>query len=151
MGFKVRLDIDPYNEDEIIIKCKEANDEVLRIYSLLTERKNSEIELLLNGETHFVKLSELLFFETDGTKTAAHTKSRMYYTDLKLYELEEQLPSSFMRISKSAIINTKAVSSMRREITGICEAFFPDTPKKVYISRSYYHSFKNKIYETRLK
>ncbi len=151
MGFKVRLDIDPDNEDEIIIKCKEANDEVLRIYSLLTERKNSEIELLLNGETHFVKLSELLFFETDGTKTAAHTKSRMYYTDLKLYELEEQLPSSFMRISKSAIINTKAVSSMRREITGICEAFFPDTPKKVYISRSYYHSFKNKIYETRLK
>lgn len=151
MGFKVRLDIDPDNEDEIIIKCKEANDEVLRIYSLLTERKNSEIELLLNGETHFVKLSELLFFETDGTKTAAHTKNRMYYTDLKLYELEEQLPSSFMRISKSAIINTKAVSSMRREITGICEAFFPDTPKKVYISRSYYHSFKNKIYETRLK
>ena len=151
MGFKVRLDIDPDNEDEIIIKCKEANDEVLRIYSLLTERKNSEIELLLNGETHFVKLSELLFFETDGIKTAAHTKNRMYYTDLKLYELEEQLPSSFMRISKSAIINTKAVSSMRREITGICEAFFPDTPKKVYISRSYYHSFKNKIYETRLK
>lgn len=151
MGFKVRLDIDPDSEEEIIIKCKEANDEVLRIYSLLTERKNSEIELLLNGETHFVKLSELLFFETDGTKTAAHTKNRMYYTDLKLYELEEQLPSSFMRISKSAIINTKAVTSMRREITGICEAFFPDTPKKVYISRSYYHSFKNKIYETRLK
>ena len=76
MGFKVRLDIDPDNEDEIIIKCKEANDEVLRIYSLLTERKNSEIELLLNGETHFVKLSELLFFETDGTKTAGHRHQR---------------------------------------------------------------------------
>lgn len=151
MSFKIRFDIDPDHEEEIIIKCKSANGEAMRAYSLLTERQNSEIELFLNGEIYFVGLNELLFFETYGTKTAAHTKNRMYYTDLKLYELEEQLPSSFMRISKSAIINTKAVTSMRREITGICEAFFSDTPKKVYISRSYYRSFKNKIYETRLK
>ena len=75
----------------------------------------------------------------------------MYYTDLKLYELEERLPKSFMRISKSCIINVNAVSSIHKEITGICEAFFRDTVKKVYVSRGYYKQFREKINETRLK
>lgn len=150
VGFKVRIDISPDGEDEIVIRCKQINDDVIRLQKLLSGSENNEIELNLNGSTHFVKTESILFFETAETKTVAHTKERMYYSDLKLYELEERLPRSFMRISKSSIINTKAVSSIHRDITGICEAYFPDTAKMVYISRSYYKAFKDKINETRL-
>lgn len=151
VGFKVRIDISPDNEEEIVIHCKQISDDVVRLQKLLSNGDSNEIELELNGVTHFVKTDQILFFETAGTKAAAHTKDRMYYSDLKLYELEERLPRSFLRISKSAIINTKAVSSIHRDITGICEAYFPDTTKMVYISRSYYKAFKDKINETRLK
>jgi DNA-binding LytR/AlgR family response regulator len=151
MGFKVRVEIDPECDEEIIIRCRNVSDEIARIESLVSSIDPCEMELELGNDLYFVKTEQILFFETDGSKTAAHTVDRMYYTDLKLYELEERLPKSFMRISKSCIINVNAVSSIHKEITGICEAFFRDTVKKVYVSRGYYKQFREKINETRLK
>lgn len=151
MGFKVRVEIDPECDEEIIIRCRNVSDEIARIESLVSSIDPCEMELELGNDLYFVKTEQILFFETDGSKTAAHTVDRMYYTDLKLYELEERLPKSFMRISKSCIININAVSSIHKEITGICEAFFRDTVKKVYVSRGYYKQFREKINETRLK
>lgn len=151
MGFKVRVEIDPECNEEIIIRCRNVSDEIARIESLVSSIDPCEMELELGNDLYFVKTEQILFFETDGSKTAAHTVDRMYYTDLKLYELEERLPKSFMRISKSCIININAVSSIHKEITGICEAFFRDTVKKVYVSRGYYKQFREKINETRLK
>ncbi|MBR6563709.1 MAG: LytTR family transcriptional regulator [Clostridia bacterium] len=151
MGFKVRIEIDPSGTDEVVIRCREINDEVIRMQSALSSAESSEIELTLGENVYFVSIDDILFFETDGSRTAAHTKDRMYYTDLKLYELSELMPGSFMRISKSSIVNTRSVSSIRRDITGVCEAFFNGTVKKVFVSRSYYKAFREKINETRLK
>lgn len=151
MRFKVRVEIDPECDEEIIIRCRNVSDEIARIESLVSSIDPGEMELELGNKLYFVKTEQILFFETDGSKTAAHTVDRMYYTDLKLYELQERLPKSFMRISKSCIININAVSSIHKEITGICEAFFRDTVKKVYVSRGYYKQFREKINETRLK
>ena len=151
MGFKVRVEIDPECDEEIIIRCRNVSDEIARIESLVSSIDPCEMELELGNDLYFVKTEQILFFETDGSKTAAHTVDRMYYTDLKLYELEERLSKSFMRISKSCIINVNAVSSIHKEITGICEAFLRDTVKKVYVSRGYYKQFREKINETRLK
>ena len=150
MAYRVRLAIDPNAEEEIVIRCKTPSEEILKLQAALTGGMR-EIELLSGDEIYFIETKSILFFETDGNKTAAHTKTHMYYTDLKLYELEELLPRSFMRVSKSCIANTMAISSIRKEITGICEARFADTGKKIFISRSYYKAFKDKINETRLK
>ena len=152
LSYKIRFEIEPDGEEEIVIRCKKLDGEALRMESIINRASASirEMELHLNGNDYFISIEEILFFEANGNKTAAHTKNRMYYTDLKLYELEEQLPRSFMRISKSCVLNLNAVSSLRRELTGICEADFRDTPKKVYISRSYYKPFREAINEIRL-
>lgn len=152
MSIKVRLEIDPNGEEEIVIKCRALSEEIIRIENALHSGDTDfEMELHQGGNDFFIKAKDILFFDTDGNKTAAHTKDKMYYTDLKLYELSEQLPRCFMRISKSCIININAVSSTRRELTGICEAFFEGTAKKVYISRSYYKPFREAVKEIRLK
>lgn len=147
MSFKVRIEADPENEDVVIIRCKEINEEVLKLQALIGNSKSVEIELRLGEKDYFIKVNDILFFETGGNKTVAHTKDKMFYSDLKLYELEERLPRSFMRISKSCILNVNAVSSLRKELTGICEASFPNTVKKVFISRSYYKAFREIITE----
>ena len=152
MGFKIRLEIDPNFENEVIIKAPVVNEEVLRLQSLLAENSSScEMEFHLGGMDFFIKLKDILFFESDGNKTAAHTSDRMFYTDKKLYELEQILPREFIRISKSAIINSRKVSSLRRELTGIAEATFHSSAKKIYISRNYYKAFRETINEMRLK
>lgn len=150
MNFKIRVEIDKDADEEIIIKCKSVTDDVLRLEKLICESlDNREMKLHLGEKDYFIVIDEILFFETVGNKTSAHTKDRMYYTDLKLYELEEKLPRSFMRISKSCIINLNLVSALRKELTGICEANFKNADKKVFISRSYYKPFREKINEIR--
>ena len=105
MSFKVRFEINPEAEEEIVIKCKALTDEVLQIERFINGNRANEIELHFNGNEYFIPLDDILFFETVDSKTAAHTKDRMFHTNLKLYELEEKLPRSFMRVSKSYIIN----------------------------------------------
>lgn len=153
MKRKVRIEIDPTAEEEVVIRCRELTSEILELRRIAESGISREVQALtltLNDCEYFVPLDQLLFFETYEGRTAAHTENRMYYTDLKLCELIELLPNTFMRVSKSCILNTRAVSGLRRDVTGIGEAFFTDCNKKVYISRMYYKAFRERIVETRL-
>ena len=75
MAFKIRLLIDENAEEEIIIRCKAATEEVLHLQALLAA-STRELELTSGDETHFIETKSILFFETDGNKTAAHTKKQ---------------------------------------------------------------------------
>lgn len=79
------------------------------------------------------------------------TYERQYLPDkIQLYELEELLPGSFMRISKSAIVNTSHIYSISRNLTASSVVAFADTHKQVYVSRYYYKPLINKLEEKRL-
>ncbi len=151
MGFKVKLEIDPEGEEEVIIRCKGLTEEILGLEAYLNNATSKVLELHIGNDEYFISTDELLFFETSNDKVTAHSRDKMYYTDLKLYELEERLPKSFMRVSKACILNLNAVSSLSRDITGICEVHFRNTIKKVYVSRGYYKLFREKLNEMRLK
>ena len=75
----------------------------------------------------------------------------MYYSNYKLYELEQLLPRSFVRISKSCIINTAKVSAVNKNLAGASEVRFLKTHKKVFVSRMYYKIFKERLDERVLK
>ena len=109
-----------------------------------------EICLHLEDEEFFVPYGETLFFETDGARTAAHTAKAMYYTELRLCELADILPYSFIRVSKSCIVNSAAVSSITRNVTGSSEVRFRGG-KKTYVSRKFYKDLIERIRETRLR
>jgi DNA-binding LytR/AlgR family response regulator len=67
-----------------------------------------------------------------------------------LYELEELLPGFFMRISKSAILNTNQVYAINRNLAASSVIEFRNTHKQVYVSRNYYKPLKNKLEEKRI-
>lgn len=149
---KLRLEITPDGEEEVIIRCRSLNDTVRRLENAVAEiaGTSAEIKLTLAGEDHFVNYGRILFFETVPGKTAAHTAEGMYYTEYKLYELEKLLPPSFVRISKSGIVNSALVFSIAKNLTGASEIRFRGCTKKTYVSRSYYRNLMHVIEETRL-
>ena len=105
---KVKIEIDPaLAEDEVVIRCRRMEEHILRLQQDIAkaEPEKNCISLQDAGTSYFVPLDEILFFETEGKHIQAHTASRLYLTEHKLYELEESLPGSFMRISKSTIVN----------------------------------------------
>lgn len=134
-------------EDEILIRCAELNEDVLELQRQLQSLLKSQATLSVSqGELdYFLKYPEILFMETDGTRVAVHTANQIYFTKQKLYELEEQIPMYFLRVSKSTILNLKEIRSIRKNITGASEIEFSNSHKKTYVSRNYYKVLMEKM------
>lgn len=149
---KVRIEVDPGGEEEIVIRCRSVTPDVLALKVSIESRNAGGakgLALKLGGEEHFIDLRHILFFESADSRVAAHTDKRIYYTDMKLYELEEVLPKNFMRVSKGCVLNLDAVEWTRRELTGPCRVGFTGSTKQAYVSRLYYRPFREKLEETR--
>lgn len=148
---KIRIEISEDDPEEIIIRCRERTERIKLVESVVENilRGGSELVLSIGSREYYVPQSEILFFETDNGKICAHTKDRMYQTGYKLFELEEILPTYFVRISKSVIANTRLISSLCRELTGNGEITFKGCGKVTYFSRGYYKVLKDKIEEVR--
>ena len=150
---KIRIEIVPPEEEEIIIRVSELNQTVKRIQQSVSEivSGKSTLELYKNDAQFFVELNQILFFETDGNCVCAHTAKEVFETKSKLYELEEVLPASFMRVAKSTILNVNHVYSITRNLTASSEVEFKNTHKKVYVSRNYYKALIAKLEEKRFR
>lgn len=149
---KIKIDIDTsIDEDEVIIHCRELTEEILQLEQQLSKNLAATKSLLLSrqGTDYFIKLNNILFFETSEKIVYAHTCDSMYETTYKLYELEEVLPGFFMRISKSAIVNLNEIFSIARNLTASSSIEFLNTKKTVYVSRQYYKSLMDRINERR--
>lgn len=148
---KIRTEIS--DSEEIIIRCRERNDRIRSLEAAIEEtlRGENEISLFSDGTEFFVPKISILYFESSGGKVYAHTRDRIYTAPHKLFELEGILPSSFVRVSKSAIANIAEISYLRREIVGNGEMGFRGCEKKVYFSRAYFKLLQYKIEEMRLK
>ena len=149
---KIHIEMVAPGDEEIVIRVSELNDNVKRIQQAVTDITSGQSTLTLykNDTRFYIELNQILFFETSGSRICAHTAKDVFETEFKLYELEEILPSSFVRVSKSSILNTKHIYSITRNITASSEVEFKNTHKKVYVSRNYYKMLINKLEEKRL-
>ena len=106
---KIRIEIDEgLEEEEVVIRCRELSDEIVGLQRQISDGLNSkmQIEVTKKDITYYLTLNEIYFLETAGSLVAVHTATDIYETKQRLYELEDMLPGTFMRVSKSAIINT---------------------------------------------
>ncbi len=148
---KVKIEIVDGAPAEVVIRCPEVNDEVLALQALISGRKSPEMPLYIGDDEYYIPKKSILFFETSQGKVYAHTRERMYRCEHKLFELEEILGISFVRISKSTIVNIMEISSLHKEITGSGEIRFYKTDKITYFSRGYAKVLKDRIEEVRFR
>lgn len=149
---KIKIEIDAMlQQDEVILRCRELNDEVLDFQKALKNiivQKN-QIVFYKDDIEYYFSLDEIIFFETEENGINAHTKNDIYQVKYKLYELEEILPMCFTRVSKSTILNINHIFSISKKITSSSVVEFQNTHKQVYVSRHYYKLLKIKLMEKR--
>ncbi len=147
---RIKIEIADDNE-EIIIRCHERDTRILEIERAVENvlKGSGELVLYSAGAEFYVLKSDIIFFESEGDKIYAQTENKRYVTSYKLFELEDMMPSYFVRVSKSTIANVKLVSSMRREMTGNGEITFKNCDRCAYFSRGYYKKLRHKIDEVR--
>lgn len=92
-----------------------------------------------------VPLENIFYFESVDNKTFLYLNKDIYRCDKKLYELEEMLKNTaFVRISKSCILNTSFVSTVRAQFSGRLEATLKNG-EKLIVSKHYIKDFRDKF------
>lgn len=131
-------------EDEVIIRCKQMDEHILKlVYALragqekLTATKGTDIVQLLP--------KEIYYFEAVDNKVFLYLEKDVYETKMKLYELEDRFRGTdFLRVSKSVILNLSKVKSLSPAFNGRFEATMKNG-EKLIISRQYVPALKEKI------
>ena len=78
---KLRIEIDSeLTETEIVIKAAALTDEIADLQRLLQEIKAPRLIFYKGTGEYYLDLSEILFFETEGSKIYAHTSSFMSWS-----------------------------------------------------------------------
>ena len=101
-----------------------------------------------DGIISSISIDDIFYIETVDNKTFLYTKCEVYQSTKKLYEIENELiNTSFVRISKSQIINTNIVSSVKAQFSGRLEAVLNNN-EKIIVSKHYTMQFRNKFSNT---
>lgn len=133
-----------YKETEVIIKCSDIDQNLKKAIDIL---QNSEKVIIAQHEksTKKLKYDCVYYFESVDEQTFVYTSDKVYTCMQKLYELEEILnQTSFVRISKSCILNIDYLESVRTAFNGKLEALLANG-EKVIINRHYVPEFKKKF------
>lgn len=142
---KIQIEIDTQVEDtQILVVCNHLDPNIEKIIAMLRV-----MELKLTGikdnQTYILDASKIYYIDTVDKKTFFYTENEVYETQLKLYELEEQLSScDFFRAGKSCIINFSHIKSLCPDIDGRILVTM-NNQEKLMVSRQYVSAIKNKL------
>jgi DNA-binding LytR/AlgR family response regulator len=134
----------PGEEDQIIFRCKELNDNILK---LIAELKQGQKKLtgIKDGNITVIDPANVYYFEGVDNKVFLYCKQNVYETKQKLYEIEEDFKNTdFFRASKSIILNASKIKSISPAYSGRFEAQLFNG-EMVVISRQYVPELKKKL------
>lgn len=143
--FKISItEIGREQEEEVVIRCHEVNDEVLSIVQRL--KKNENIILGNSGSEVFrISVRDIFYIESVDNKTFIYGQNQVFDTKARLYELEEKLAGTKMfRCSKAMILNLAKVRSVAPSLNGRFEARLTNG-ESVIISRQYVPDLKKRL------
>ncbi|WP_310603131.1 LytTR family DNA-binding domain-containing protein [Anaerosporobacter sp.] len=127
---------------QIIIKCKQKDDEVIRLKTYI-ELFDKKLQAKKDNAFYFVNVSEVLYFESIDNRTFLYTKDDVMEIKQRLYELEIILSDKdFIRISKSQIANINKIRSLKPELNRTIIATMSNN-EQLYISRKYVQAIRS--------
>jgi DNA-binding LytR/AlgR family response regulator len=141
---KFRLIIDKENEEEVVATVRSRSaliDEIEALISQHTDRipgyTEDDIKMLSVSEIECITV-------LDGKTYAIDSKNGRYRLKQRLYELETQLPSFFIRINKSTLANEKALDRFTVTVAGSVDAVFKCGYRE-YVSRRCFAEIKRRL------
>lgn len=91
-----------------------------------------------------IKLENVVSFYTEEDKVFVSLMNKTYQVKLRLYQIEEQLPSNFIRINKSRLINRNYIEKFDLSWSGTLLVVMKNNEKD-YVSRRLMKSVKERM------
>ncbi|MCM1124693.1 MAG: LytTR family transcriptional regulator [Eubacterium sp.] len=137
-------DISPGEEEEIIIRCRELDEMMLRIVNELKAGRG-RFTVMQDDKIRQISAEEIYYIEAVDNRVYLYLQKEVLETKKKLYEIEEGYANTdFFRASKSVILNLSKVKHFAPEFGGRFEATMMNG-EKVLISRAYVPHLKKRL------
>lgn len=143
---KFKLIIDKEKDEEVVATVHNRTTLIDQIEALILKHAGTDripgyteddIKLLAPSQIECVTV-------LDGKTYAIDTKNRRYRLKQRLYELEQQLPSSFIRINKSTLANEARLDRFQVTYAGSVDAVFKCGYTE-YVSRRCFTQIKRRF------
>lgn len=143
---KVELQIkETYEEEKLIVQTPQPTKKVQKVIEFAENLDQKEtIKGKIEDQVYLIKVSKIQRFYIENRKVLAETASQAYTIDLRLYQVLEMLPTTFIQISQSEIVNIDAISHLKLTPNGLVEIFLKNE-SFTYSSRRYLKTIKEKL------
>lgn len=142
---KINLDIDgKYDDTEIIIRAPHLNNDIERIVAMM-RMIDMQIAVRKDNETFLLETDKILYVEAVDRKTFVYTSTETYESELKLYELEQELVQrDFLRISKQSLVNLRKIKSLKADVNRKIRITLQNG-EQIVVSRMYSDELRRKL------
>ena len=142
---KIEIKVDSgIKENCISISCSRLTPELERIIAMLRIMEK-KFAVSAEGETFLLDVATILYIEAVDRKTFVYTEKGVYESDLRLYELEEQLEEyGFFRAGRSCLIQLRAIKSLKRDINRKIRVTM-ENGEVLMVSRQYSEALKKRL------
>ena len=143
---KFRLIINKDTEEEVVVTAHESSPLIEEIQALAENQDRPERIVAYQDES--IKMLSVKAIECitvlDGKTYAIGENGEKYRLKQRLYELESLLPSSFIRINKSALANENRLDRFAVTYSGGVDAVFYSGYRE-YVSRRCFAQLKRRF------
>ena len=143
---KVEVHIDShFQEEAVTITAPRLSTRVEQVRDFVEMLEQKErLRAKKEGETYLVETRVLLRFYIENRQVVGETKDDHFILTGPLYQLSEDLPSYFLKISQSEIINTKEIDHLHFTGSGSVQIYLKNG-SLTYSSRRYLKAIKEKL------
>lgn len=140
---KCTVILDDIRDEEILIYARERNkiiDEIERIAA----GEGQELVGFLRGEIVKLDTKDIYCFTVDCGKLYAVCEKEKYLLKQRLYNIEEMLDKSFIKINQSSIANIKKIGKFDASVSGTLKVIFKNGYTD-YVSRRNIKNVKERL------
>lgn len=139
MNVEIKI-VDGLENPYAVVYTGAINEEVTNVVSFIGS-SSGVITAVHNERTIILKEEEVYLIRVENKETILYCKEKQYVSRKRLCELEKSLKHSFMRISKTTLINLKYMEGMEASFGGMMLIIMKNGCKD-YVSRKYLPELK---------
>ncbi|MCR4793123.1 MAG: LytTR family transcriptional regulator DNA-binding domain-containing protein [Lachnospiraceae bacterium] len=142
---KIEIDIDEKYEDlGVKISAPALTKDVESIVAMM-RMVNMQIAVRKDDETYLLDVDRILYIDAVDRRTFVYTEDETYESELKLYEMEQELlKRDFLRISKQSIVNLRKIVSLKADINRKVRVTLKNG-EQIVVSRMYSDELRRKL------
>ena len=142
---KITIDIDDkYSDIAVEVKAPRLTQDIEKIISLMRVI-NMQIAVKQEDEIILLDTDKILYIEAVERNTFVYTKDSSYESDLKLYQVEQELlEQNFIRISKQCILNLRKIKSLKADINRKIRVTLVND-EQIIVSRMYAEELRKRL------